>query len=1228
MWVCTNPTTSATHTITVSYLGAETGCITAACYDGLDSGAGYYENYTDSANSTQSVTTNNNDDWIITGCGGGAATTSLTPFGGNQTVVEALNSSFTFATALTEEARPTAGSDTQLFTTGSSQGIRSVVLLVDDGTTDITPDDCTHGHTVDEVTLTLPPGTDTIHIGRWNGAVVNTIPGTTWAAPASIISTQVRNDSSKYSWTAATSTLTLPSTDLADGYYVVCRIEFNGQNNRFNPVGRFIQSSGTGNFISGNGGGYSRDTSNNNAYIHVFAFIDNPSAGAQLQFQWKRDSDANATGTNISVVDVISLFYDDAAIFKSTATALPGGTTPTKITGFSESLAASNISLASDTVTIAHTTGKRYLVLGNGFARASTTVRTQRWVGFTINSVQSNEFKGYHYLRNANNEYMGINFGGIIRTTASDVDVEMYCYRGDGILSGDGGADVDGGTTVGGGEAEWGMVFIELKDVTEVIRSSNSGATDSIPASVGREEISIAANVNFNDADSFTKVDNGNVQAEQDMDALILVNASGASTNVGSGTRGECKMNLDVDGVDDANFFHGNYIRGNQGSQDTFGWSAHLGGYRNLSSGEDISVDVLRSGSGHQFSLNAGWVSFHAINLQSMLAEGTPEINPDDATHEHTAESNALTPAIEPNESTHAHTADETTLSLGVEVDPVDATHAHTADQSSLIPGFTVSPNDSTHGHTADQATLTPHYVMAPDDATHAHTAEEPVLTPGFTVAPNDATHGHTAETPNLLWAHTLAINDATHAHTAETPDLSLSVTISPNDGAHGHTSETPTLVQHSIIHFDTGPNYIDNGDLEAGDTDWVEGASLVSGFDDVNWSLVNGKIRSLDNTSSDVIYNTQDTEGTADATKSWRIRFLISDETANFGVRANLYNPTYSGILSTSEYYNTNGWKERHIAPNQVGTNFRLGFYRFSGHTGELDIDLISLRESDDRAVHAQTAGEPTLDVGSVSIDPDDATHGHTAEEPGLVPGYTVAPNDCTHDHTADNTSVQSDHTITSDETLHGHTAETPSLVQDSTLNPADTLHGHTADSPNLVQDSTISPNDTVHGHTADEPTLVQDSTLDPDDTLHAHTADEPGLSVSYTIAPDDTLHAHSADEVVIVPQFDVNPADTLHGHTADEAVIVPSNNLQSHDAFHGHTADEAVLVVPLGFDEIIFLNSPIFIETSGKSTVTYEIILESPVDQDQNKQNAITDEIKLRSYPTHEISLNSIVR
>lgn len=166
-------------------------------------------------------------------------------------------------------------------------------------------------------------------LGKWSGGVTSLLPTTSWAAPNGLFPTQDRNDSSAYSFTSSTSTLTLPSSDLADGYLIVAAFEFEDDSNgRHNPQGQIVQTSGTGNFVGGPTGGYNRDTSEDRAYVRCWAFVDSPSASSTYQFQWKRDSDTPTGGTERSEFQVIPLFYSNHGIYSSTSSSLYGGTTP------------------------------------------------------------------------------------------------------------------------------------------------------------------------------------------------------------------------------------------------------------------------------------------------------------------------------------------------------------------------------------------------------------------------------------------------------------------------------------------------------------------------------------------------------------------------------------------------------------------------------------------------------------------------------------------------------------------------------------------------------------------------------------------------------------------------------------------------------------------------------------------------------------------------------------
>ena len=131
-------------------------------------------------------------------------------------------------------------------------------------------------------------------LGRWTGGTIGTMmPGTSWAAPNALFPTESRNDGTTYSWASSTSTVTVAASDLPDGYLFRATVETeDSSNGRLNIQGKFVQTGGTGNFLSLVSSGFSRDNSEDKAFIQVAAMLDSPSASATVQFQWQRDTDA------------------------------------------------------------------------------------------------------------------------------------------------------------------------------------------------------------------------------------------------------------------------------------------------------------------------------------------------------------------------------------------------------------------------------------------------------------------------------------------------------------------------------------------------------------------------------------------------------------------------------------------------------------------------------------------------------------------------------------------------------------------------------------------------------------------------------------------------------------------------------------------------------------------------------------------------------------------------
>ena len=138
-------------------------------------------------------------------------------------------------------------------------------------------------------------------LGRWTGAAVGDISTMTnsYANVPNIFTTQARNDGSAYTMASATSLITLPSSNLADGYFMIARFETDDTSaGRFNPQCRIERASGTGTYLNSPGAGYSRDSSEDRAYFTSWGFVDNPSVsstGAVLA-----DGDVTAFSTTTS----------------------------------------------------------------------------------------------------------------------------------------------------------------------------------------------------------------------------------------------------------------------------------------------------------------------------------------------------------------------------------------------------------------------------------------------------------------------------------------------------------------------------------------------------------------------------------------------------------------------------------------------------------------------------------------------------------------------------------------------------------------------------------------------------------------------------------------------------------------------------------------------------------------------------------------------------------------
>jgi len=505
-------------------------------------------------------------------------------------------------------------------------------------------------------------------LARWTGLAIPITPSTSWAAPSGLFPTQQRNDSSSYSFASASSSLTLPSSNLADGYLIVGRYEFiDSSNGRFNPQGRIIQTSGTGNFAASAAGGFNRDSSENRSYVSTWAFIDSPSASAVFQFQWKSDSDTATGSVDKSSIDVIPLFYSDRGVYTSNDSSLLGGTTPNILSSWSTVADGTNITRSGDTIT---TTGqnKRYLTLGGEFYEGRGG-RTQRWFGITKDGVQINSAKAYSYYRNAGNDESG----------------NMFTYLYESSTSDQGGAGIDGAIPNIGNHA---LVILELNDTAEVFYSVDDlGGIDLNVTAPVDHTIARTTGIEIEDTASWSRASDTAFEAQTDMDALIGFNISAAQELVATTTRWTCEANLTVNGTEDGDIFHGNYGRNSQGSQGCYGWSANTTGFVALSQNDQIGASTTElplGEDGGQFEVQPDWSGFWGINLDTLEEPATAAITA--GQNEVGDTQSAILKSLVQLQGTQSESGDTQSASLSVQATAaINATQNEAGDTQSAI---------------------------------------------------------------------------------------------------------------------------------------------------------------------------------------------------------------------------------------------------------------------------------------------------------------------------------------------------------------------------------------------------------------------------------------------------------------------------------------------------------------------------------------------------------------
>jgi len=422
---------------------------------------------------------------------------------------------------------------------------------------------------------------------------------------------EVRSDGS-YNHTADT------TTDLtADGWYLIMyEVRSTSTSNTRHGIMSQITLEGTA--VEGSEGhGYSRNDNNDEAYTGG-ACIVNASADDTVVVQWRPYGVASSDVLSNSKTSLCIVRLPDSAnvaYLKYTDDSDNGaysGTTwsGNEVTWADQVYETDNTVIQKSAVNDYTFTLKkvaRYLVKYDVTFTSGASSRTQRIARATLAGSAVPQSYSYCYMRNSTATPNTLHAVFIVDNTIANQDLIIQAQRG--------AADID--STVTRTVSSSSIEIVELPSSAEtVITYDSSGGQD-----VGTTQtLNWARDEVQRNAAAFTLPTVTTVEVEQDDDYLFLGNGLAEDPNKTTGTRLTFAGDWFVGAVENDIGGHGNYLRGAQGSQDT--WQASLNAHAVLELNADDQVTFrteLEGDAGDVDNTLADQCGFSALRIGSLV---------------------------------------------------------------------------------------------------------------------------------------------------------------------------------------------------------------------------------------------------------------------------------------------------------------------------------------------------------------------------------------------------------------------------------------------------------------------------------------------------------------------------------------------------------------------------------------------------------------------------------
>jgi len=443
-------------------------------------------------------------------------------------------------------------------------------------------------------------------VGIWTDSAGGQSPGTSFTTVD--FATETLNQNSIYSESAGVVTLTE-----AGLYLVVATCEYTGASNRMNPNGQIIHT-GSGDFISIPGSGYTRDANNDETSFKAYGLVSTAATTDTVACQHRRDGDSSGTGTaaNVSTLTVIRL-HDSASIGMyedTTDTTDPSAATWADVSLNSNILEndTDSIQRSGNDITIKNTA--RYLI-GYGFGCDNTSgVRTSRLVRMESGGSALDASTHASYSRDSDNQYMRPS-GMILYDNSGSTVITMQGSRQ--------GATETGTTSRVAGVG--GVFVVELPSSAEVYIGVDGTAAQDTASTSAVTHNAMRSNTAI-DTDSFASSGTDALTNDSGaaIDALVWGNIWATRTS-SNGTRLTRRAQLELNGTDRTRGRHISYNRGTQGSDDCPDYSfCALDVIDGWPDGQDVQLETVDNGynDGNATPTIANQVGFFAINLGTL----------------------------------------------------------------------------------------------------------------------------------------------------------------------------------------------------------------------------------------------------------------------------------------------------------------------------------------------------------------------------------------------------------------------------------------------------------------------------------------------------------------------------------------------------------------------------------------------------------------------------------